>query len=365
VLDGETLAAAAEIARAVEGLPLALELAATWIRTLSAQEIALEVRSNPELLSGRAGDLPERQRSIARVLGSTFERLGGREHEAIGRLALFRGGFTREAAERVAGVHLAMLLSLVNHALLRRGPDGRFGMHELVRQYAAGTLDPATRRELRAAIARYFLDFVRETVPELRGAGYHEARKGLLAEIDNVRLATEVGLADHPGPLADVAGPLRALYLELGYTAEATELFSELLARYDGHADPDGELVAARVALQSAGVSFRAGRIAQGWDVLQRVLPVLRRMGTSSDCIAALNWSATTARLLGQRDEAARFARESLALSRKHGNDLERSDALFVSATVRVDAGAVDPRAEDRTSRCRRRGTLRPKRTPA
>lgn len=346
VLDGETLAAAAEIARAVEGLPLALELAATWIRTLSPQEIAREVRSNPEVLSGRVGDLPERQRSIARVLDSSFERLGRGEREAVGRLALFRGGFTREAAERVAGVHLAMLLSLINHALLRRGQDGRFGMHELVRQYAAAGLDAATRRRIRAGIARYYLDVVRATAPELRGAGYTPARNRLLAEIDNVRLATEVALADDPRGLADVAGPLRALYLELGYTAEATEVFTELLTRYDADADPDGELVAARVALQNAGVSFRAGRIAQGWDILQRVLPVLRREGTPSDRIAALNWAATTARLLGRQHEAGRFAGESLALSRKHGNDLERSDALFVSATVQVDAGAVDEALE-------------------
>src|SRR5690606_38640715 len=148
-------------ARAVEGLPLALELAATRIRSLSAHEIALEVHANPDVLSGSASDLPERQRSITRVLDNTFERLGAREREAIGRLALFRGGFTRHAADRVAGVHLAMLLSLINHALLRRGPDGRFGMHELVRQHAAGTLEAETRREIRAAIARYFLGFVR------------------------------------------------------------------------------------------------------------------------------------------------------------------------------------------------------------
>ncbi|MFO7544490.1 MAG: tetratricopeptide repeat protein [Trueperaceae bacterium] len=346
VLDGETLAAVAEVTRAVEGLPLALELAATWIRTLGTREIALEVRSNPEVLSGRAGDLPERQRSIARVLGTTFERLGEREREAVGRLALFRGGFTREAAERVAGVHLAMLLSLINHALLRRGQDGRYGMHELVRQYAAGDLDASTRPGIRAAIARYYLEMVRETAPDLRGAGYRSARKRVLAEIDNVRLATEVALADDPGLLADVAGPLRALFLDLGYTAEAGDLFEALLARYDAGAHPDGEVVEARVALQSASVSFRVGRIAQGWDVLRRVLPVLRRMGTPSDLIAALNWSATTARLLGDHDEAARFAGESLALSRNHGNDLERSDALFVAATVRVDSGAVDEAIE-------------------
>ena len=139
-LSEENRAEIAHICRLVEGMPLAIELAATWMRTLSPAEIAVEIESSLDFLSTTVRDLPERHRSMRVVFDRSWQMLSPQEQQVLRNLSVFRGGFQRQAAEQVAGATLSILSTLVNRTLLRRAAAGRYDLHELVRQYSAAQL---------------------------------------------------------------------------------------------------------------------------------------------------------------------------------------------------------------------------------
>ncbi|MGH2353778.1 MAG: ATP-binding protein, partial [Chloroflexota bacterium] len=134
-LDAER-AGVVRVCRLVEGMPLALELAAAWTKTLPCAEIATEIESSIDFLATRLRDVPERHRSMQAVFEQSWARLDGGERAVLRRLSVFRGGFRREAAEQVAGASIPTLSLLVDKSLLRLEVDGRYQIHELLRQYA-------------------------------------------------------------------------------------------------------------------------------------------------------------------------------------------------------------------------------------
>jgi predicted ATPase len=137
---GAEMDALIRICRLVEGMPLALELAAPWTRTLSCHEIADEIQYSLDFLSTPLRNVPERHRSIGVVFEQTWQRLPAEERSVLQRLSVFRGGCTRTAAEAVAGATLPVLSSLQDKALVRRTPLGRYELHELIRQFAGAQL---------------------------------------------------------------------------------------------------------------------------------------------------------------------------------------------------------------------------------
>src|SRR5512139_2680317 len=144
--DGEALL---QICRLVDGLPLAIELAASWVRLMSPSEIAAELEQGLDLLETTLYDVPARHRSIRSVFEYSWDLLLGEERSALMKLSLFQAGFTRQAAETVAGAGLVMLSSLVGKSLLRHSnsPD-RYDLHELIRQYSFARLQASPEEEL-------------------------------------------------------------------------------------------------------------------------------------------------------------------------------------------------------------------------
>ncbi|NOK78959.1 MAG: hypothetical protein GFH24_608416n3 [Chloroflexi bacterium AL-N5] len=127
----------AQIARQVEGLPLALELAASWLRIMPIARIAQELSQGYDLLETDLSDVPERHRNLKTILDKTWESLSEKKRETLAKLSVFVGGCTLEAAEAVTQTHFSILLALVNEALLRRLNTGRFDLHLLIRNFAA------------------------------------------------------------------------------------------------------------------------------------------------------------------------------------------------------------------------------------
>ncbi|MCP4541032.1 MAG: AAA family ATPase [Chloroflexi bacterium] len=125
------------ICQLVDGMPLGIVLAAAWAEMLSLQEIADEINHSLDVLETEARNVPARHRSVRAMFDATWNRLADTERQILMQLSVFRGGFTRDAAQRVTGAGLRTLKTLVNKSLLRRDHDtGRYEVHELLRQYA-------------------------------------------------------------------------------------------------------------------------------------------------------------------------------------------------------------------------------------
>jgi predicted ATPase/DNA-binding CsgD family transcriptional regulator len=149
----------ARICQLVEGMPLAILLAAVWVEILSVQEIADEIDRSLDLLEAEMHDVPARHRSIRAMFDSTWNRVTDVERDVLMRLSVFRGSFTRDAVQKVTGAGLQTLKTLVDKSLLQRDHEaGRYEMHELLRQYAETQLEASGRADAaRDAHCEYYL----------------------------------------------------------------------------------------------------------------------------------------------------------------------------------------------------------------
>ncbi len=180
------------ICELVEGLPLVLELAAAWTRTMSCLEIAQAVEAGAEALTAFAQDLPLHHRSLRASFEHSWKLLSPHEQEILRRLAVFRGGFTHEAAEKVAGADLATLAGLADKSLLRRDPGGRYSFHAALHWYVDGMLrrSPAEYERTRERHFHYYLgEFWEQREAELGDGRPAEALKRLQEEIGNLQAA--------------------------------------------------------------------------------------------------------------------------------------------------------------------------------
>jgi len=141
-LEGQ-LEAVSAICEQVENLPLALELAVGWLPMLSPAQIAEHIQRDIDFLAANVRNLPERHRSIRAVFDHSWKLLTADEQNALMRLSVFRGGWTVDESEPVAGAGLPLLRTLIEKSLVRPAGDGRYDLHELIRQYAEQQLRAA------------------------------------------------------------------------------------------------------------------------------------------------------------------------------------------------------------------------------
>ena len=177
----------------VEGMPLAIELAASWIKALSCTEIAIEIQRGLDFLTTNKRNVLERHQSMQVVFDHSWRLLTEAECQAFPRLSVFRGGFRREAAEYVAGASLAVLAGLVDKSFLRVNPDGRYDIHELIRQYAEERLDSLqdAKSEIQERHCIYFSDFLVQHQATLRSSKQATALDEIGNEMDNIRVSWE------------------------------------------------------------------------------------------------------------------------------------------------------------------------------
>jgi predicted ATPase len=193
-MTGDVLPHVLRICSAVEGLPLGLELAATWVRHMPVEEIADDLERGAEVLRADLRDLPERHRSLRATFERSWSLLEPRERTLLRSLSVFRGGFRREAAGAVAGATLPALARLVDKSMLRSSPAGRYDRHPQLLQFMIEHLerDPAGVARLRSAHAEYYLRFLADRTGELIGGPRAAAAIGALTEeFPNIRVAWE------------------------------------------------------------------------------------------------------------------------------------------------------------------------------
>lgn len=186
------------ICRLLEGVPLGIELAATWVRVLRCDEILVEIKKTLDFLTAdpRSGRDP-RQSSMRAVFSQSYTLLREDEQRVLARLSIFRGGFDRVAAEKIAGATLGLLAGLLDRSLVRaRSTDRttRYDMHELLRQFAAEKLAEEDRESVALAHAEYFVEWAQAIHPQLRGEGQINALSDLTLDLENVRSAIEFSL---------------------------------------------------------------------------------------------------------------------------------------------------------------------------
>jgi len=187
----EDLAPAVRLCKLVEGMPLAIILAASWLELLSLEEIIIEISQNLDFLESQSSDIPERQRSLRAVFNASWDALEKQEQLILERLTIFQGSFTREAALAVTKTSLTILLGLIQKAWLQRNQNGRFQIHELQRQFAFEKLQKNTGawEAARDEHCNYYADRLEIINQDMRGPAQAEAFSEIASEFVNIRIA--------------------------------------------------------------------------------------------------------------------------------------------------------------------------------
>ncbi len=160
VVNAEDYPAIANICQLVDGLPLGIELAAGWIRTLSCKEIAKEIEATQDIQSLAVQGIPERHHSLRAVMDYSWVLLSSNEQDILSKLSIFQNGFHREAAQQIVGASLPVLAGLVDKSLLFRSENGNYRLYELVRRYAFSHLDVNTRDCMQAKLKEMNFDAI-------------------------------------------------------------------------------------------------------------------------------------------------------------------------------------------------------------
>jgi predicted ATPase/class 3 adenylate cyclase len=179
------------ICKQLEGMPLGLELAAAWVRTLPLKDICRRLEASIALLVSTEKDLPERQRSMRAVFDYSWKFLTLEEQKMFQNLSVFMDGFSGDAAAVVAQCAHGHLSALVNKSLLRAGDDGRYEVHESLRQFAQAKLDqnPADKQKILDFHGRYYLQFLKGKEPAMKGLGQAKGLAEIRRDFGNIKRA--------------------------------------------------------------------------------------------------------------------------------------------------------------------------------
>ncbi|RPJ24915.1 MAG: helix-turn-helix domain-containing protein [Chloroflexi bacterium] len=333
-------AAIRQICQLVDGMPLAIEMAAAWTRTLSCSEIAHEIQSNINFLTTSARDVTERHRSIRATLDYSWKLLSAEEQTALRRLSVFKGGFTREAAEYVAGADLSALSGLVAKSLLHRTESGRYDLHELVRQFSLDYLlkNESEYVETQDRHSEYYSQLLQRRGDGFKSMDQPRVGAELAAEIANLRQAWrwagERGQALQVGQAADTLFWLYESRCDcregvplFGYVAKSLEVGSPSARGAVPDPDQIHDIARARVMAYQGFFCLRQGRHPQSRELLQKSLEILRPLaqGGSSTAEDALPYTLAflgmVTAALGDYAGGSRHLYEGLEMKRA-SNDL-------------------------------------------
>jgi DNA-binding SARP family transcriptional activator/predicted ATPase len=345
----------ARICSMVEGMPLAVELAAGWIPMQTCEEVARELEYNLDILATTLRNVPRRHRSLRAAFEHTWDLLSEQEQATLCRVSLFPDRFAAAAAQDVSGAAPGILDALVAKSLLRRNGPGGYEMHRLLRQYAAERLgaEAEEQRNAEDLYCGYYERFLHERAAWFQGSRQAEALEAVAAEIENARLAWRLAIAqDRVTVLGHSLTSLGLFYAIRCWNQEGSTTFRQAVDRLStpSHRRPERaeairqrEVVLAQLLAWLGHFTYQLGQNAAAEELLGRSLEILER----HDAPHAMAFSRHTLaqiRCYGQNgyEEAGRFFQESLALYQATGDRYGSAQALDGLGDVAARQGKHD-----------------------
>lgn len=306
-----------QICQLVAGVPLAIELAAAWVGILSCQEIAQEIQTNLDFLTTSLRDIPERHRSIRATFDHSWKLLSEEERQALCRLAVFQGGFDRNAANRIAGASLPLLASLIDKSLVRRAESGRYDLHEVIRQYVSSHLDEHPHNfETYQSHCEFYLAFTAARERSLKSAAQQEALRQLTNEIENILAAWTWAIHHQKFAQLGQAGRAFGWYFEIaGLYHEGIEQLELLVQALKAGRQYDRVLGLA--LLHQALLFFRRGEFKQAQKLYEESIAILRPLGDQPLLADALIFLGIILHLTGEYERAKSSVEEGLFFARE------------------------------------------------
>ncbi len=338
----------AHICHLVQGMPLAL--AAGWAELLSLEEIAAEIARSLDFLESDERDLPDRQRSVRATFTYSWQRLSSQEQQIFSRLSVFRGGFTRQAAQAVSEADLSTLRALSNKSFLTLGQEGRYEIHELLRQYAEGQLaqDQQAVTDTANAHSHYYAEFLHERLEITQSFRDLSRVLEIKTELDNIRAAwrwmvRQARIED----LSLAAGAFfyfcqtQSRFVEGAASLE--EASTCLRALPAGH---DRDLLLAQTLTYRGWLYIRLGSVAQAREVLEESIALYKQHAATPPSTMGGEPRTTLGvleQMLGHYEKAFELGEEAYRLSEERADPWNLMFGCYVLANASLAHGQYIP----------------------
>jgi predicted ATPase/class 3 adenylate cyclase len=368
-LTGQNASTVARICRRLDGIPLAIELAAARVRALSAEQIAARLDDRFHLLTGGGRTALPRQQTLQALMDWSYDLLEPAERTLLGRLSVFAGGLTLEAVEAVCagdGVEKADLLdlltSLVNKSLVMAAisegasAEARYWLLETVRQYGAEKLrGQGSETTWHDRHRDYFLALAERAEPELHGADQAAWLARLEIELDNLRAAMDwCRKSRHTQAWLRFAGALWWFWDMRGSLHEGREWLETALT-----ADDAGTAARAKALYGAAALAWHQGNLERAVVLANEAVALCRALGDRHGIAYALGILGLVPLLQGEYERAAQIFEESLAIWREQGQPWEQAAVLTLlgqAAYSRADFQKAVALCEEALALSRRAG---------
>jgi predicted ATPase/Flp pilus assembly protein TadD len=315
-----------KICQLVDGIPLGILLASSWVRVFSCLEIAAEIKKSIEFLTTSAPDIDPRHRSLSAVFENSWKLLLEEEGRVLRRLSIFQAAFTAAAAQEICDATQLLLSVFVDKSLLNHRQDGRFEMLATFHQYASVKL-AEVNEELAATkvkFCEYYADFCDQKQPELNGPAQCKALSEMVSEIENIRTAWGWMVDSDRWDLIDkVKNPILFFHIILGNYIQGGEFFQLALQKLNKLAAPELELTRASMQEFSAWMTYRNGFIPEAVKKLSECLEIFRLHNSNWDTAMTLFYLAEAHRTMGMPAKAKNLIEEALMLM--GGDDITKS----------------------------------------
>ena len=349
IIDEDNQYHVVRICRLVNGMPLGLELSAAWVNTLTADEIASEIASNLDILASEMRNIPERHRSLRAVFEQTWQRLTVDEKSTLRRLSVFRGRFTREAAQQVADTSIMLLSSLVDKSLFRH-QAGRYDVHELLRQFAFERLDDQERDAIQDKHSHYFCELLKAHQPDVMTEAEGAMLQNITDNFDNVlaawRYLVESIQADRASDksthLIGTCVPVLSTYFERrGLFREGQQTLQQAISAYEkagidsrmGSLPVDDSLI--QLQIEHAIIGMNVGEYHTAKEVLLALLSLIRKSQNKPRLAALLSYLGRANIRLAAYAEAEQCPVEALNLYQELDRTLESTTPLINMGVLR------------------------------
>ena len=312
------------ICQLVEGVPLGIELSASWTRGYPVEEIARQIEADLDFLASTMPDIPERHRSIRSVFDHSWKLLSETEQEVLRKLTVFPGSFSLNAAIALTGANITSLHSLVEKSLLQLVSEDRYNMHNLLRQFASEKLNAHVNESSDTHYAHcvYFSTYLQKYEADLYGPDPVPAEKALSQEIENIRSAWNYTIQTHALPQIQIAARSLARFYDMrSWFSEGLEAFKEAVSAISqvSSSDKKSPQVLGQVTAQLAWFEIQTGEYQKAIERLENLIPVLPSESYAERALIH-NILGSAVYELGEFDKAKSHFEKSLNLASKNEN---------------------------------------------
>lgn len=315
VLSDEERNYVARICQLVGGLPLGIEIASSWLRSLTCKEIAQEIEKNFDFLSTTMRDIPDRHRSLRAVFEYSWKLISPDEQEVLKRISVFRGGFTRKAAEHVANASVAVLGSLTDKSLLYRDKEGRYRIFEILRQYAEEKLTENERQTVYEKHNGYYMNYLYHYQDSVKEDLEPEIYNSIRSELENIRTAYDRVTAQGDPELLDKAPvTLYYFYSHYGWLNDGQIEMKKAVDVLQGKEDARSRLVYQKYVQRYAMFRYNLGFYEEALKYLQPCADFFQSIDDTSELAQVLMSIGTIEVYMSEYDRAVEHYQQAFEI---------------------------------------------------